>query len=114
MRVDQAPEGEAAQQSFSELTVELIEQAAALAGERVSAPIRAAGATAARLLIVAACLAGLATVGLTFLGVSIGLLVGQAPEPYRWWVCLLVAVPFFVAAAIVGMTVFRGKARKAE
>jgi len=94
-------------QSFSDLTVELVEQAAALAGERISAPIRAAGSAAARMLIFASLAIAAAAVGLAFLGIGVGLLVGAAPEASRWWICLLIALGFFVTAAAVGLIGFR-------
>jgi len=95
--------------SFSDLTVELIEQAAALAGERVSAPIRAAGSTAARLVLLAALTAAAAVVGVVFVGIAVSLLVGMAPEASRWWICLLIAAGFFLIAAAIGALGLRRK-----
>jgi len=95
--------------SFSDLTVELIEQAAALAGERAGAPIRAAGSAAARALICAACVAAALALGAVFLGVSVGLLVRTAPEPLRWWICLLIALGFFLLGAAIALVGFRRK-----
>jgi hypothetical protein len=101
--------------SFSELTVELIEQAASLMGQRISAPVRTAGVAAARLLTYGACIVAVVAVGLVFLGLAIGLLVGMAPEPSRWWICLLVALGFFLVAAITALIVFpRRTPSKAE
>ncbi|MBM3497203.1 MAG: hypothetical protein FJX74_00910 [Armatimonadetes bacterium] len=107
---DEGP-ARAGERSFSDLTVELIEQAAALAGERLSAPIRSASSTAVRMLIVAGLLLAAAGVGLVFLGVAVGLLVGRAPAESQWWVCLLVAAGFFVAAAVTGWLGFRRKSK---
>ncbi|MBM3472091.1 MAG: hypothetical protein FJX75_02305 [Armatimonadetes bacterium] len=95
--------------SFSDLTIELIEQAAALAGERAAAPIRAAGSAAARGLIYAACVAVAFALGAVFLGVSTGLLIQAAPEPMRWLICLLIAVAFFLLAAVIALVGFRRK-----
>jgi protein-S-isoprenylcysteine O-methyltransferase Ste14 len=103
------PPGKADRPSFSELTIELIEQAAALAGERAAAPIRAAGSAAARGLTYAACAAVVFALGAVFLGVSVGLLIHTAPEPTRWLICLLVALGFFLLAAAIGLTGFRRK-----
>jgi len=87
--------------------VDLIEQAAALAGERISAPVRAAGWAAARALILAACIVAAVLVGVVFLAAAIALLIGTADEAYRWWICLVVAVTFFLAAATIGLVAFR-------
>jgi len=95
--------------SFSDLTIELIEQAAALAGERAAAPIRAAGSVAARSLIGAACVAATFALGAVFLGLSIGLAIRLAPEPLRWWICLLIALGFFLLAALIARLGFRRK-----
>jgi ABC-type multidrug transport system permease subunit len=112
--VNEPPE-ETEPSSFSELTVELIEQAASLMGERISAPVRTAGAAAARLLTYGASIVAVVGVGLVFLGLAIGHLVAMAPEPSRWWICLLIAVGFFLAAAITALIVFpRRTPRRAE
>jgi hypothetical protein len=109
------PPGKREPASFSELTVELIEQAASLMGERISAPVRTAGAAAARLLTYGACIVAVAVVGLVFLGLAIGHLIGRAPEPSRWWICLLVALGFFLTAAVTALMAFpRKTTSKAE
>ncbi len=102
------------EQSFSELTVELVEQAARLAGERLSAPIRAAGTRFLRALVptVAALLS--LTAGTVFLGVAIGHAVGLAPFRQRWWIYLLVAGGFLVTAAILGTLATRARTSEAE
>jgi hypothetical protein len=105
---------EAEKQSFSELTVELVEQAARLAGERLGSPIRAAGSYVARLLVlVGAALAALA-VGVTFLGIAIGNVVGLAPAEQRWWIYLLVAVGFLLVAGMLVVIALRGRKSGAE
>jgi F0F1-type ATP synthase assembly protein I len=106
----EGPPEKADERSFSDLTVELIEQTAALAGERISAPIRSATSTAARLLALAALAIATAVVGLVFVGIAVGLLVGRAPEASRWWICLLVALGFFLTAGAIGLVGFRRKA----
>ena len=98
-------------QSFSELTVELIERVAALAGERLSEPLRAAGGAAARVLVYATCAAGAVIVAFVFAGIAIALLIQQAPETARWWICLVVAFVFFAAAAGIAGAALRTKSR---
>jgi Putative Actinobacterial Holin-X, holin superfamily III len=96
--VDEVPQPER-EPSFSELTTELIEQAARLAGERMAAPIRAAGRVAARTLAVGALGAGAFVVGMVFLGLAVGYVLRMAPEESRWWICLVVAAAFIVLGA---------------
>jgi len=100
------------QSSLSELSVELLEQAAALAGERLSAPLRKAGAVAARVLMLVACAIGALVVGLVFLGVGIGLAIGRAPEPAQWWICLLVALVFLATGAVLALVAFGSRGPK--
>jgi hypothetical protein len=97
------------EQSFSELTAQLIEQSAALAGEHISARIKTASAWAVRALTLAG--AGLAALalGLTFLGVAIGYALRAAPEASRWWICLVVAVSFMFLGACLTILAFRGR-----
>ena len=94
-------------QSFSDLTVELIEQTAALAGERLSAPIRSASSVAARWVICALCVGAVLIVALVFVGIAVGLLVGMAPEASRWWTCLLAALGFLLLGALIALIGFR-------
>jgi hypothetical protein len=103
---DESPE-RADERAFSSLTVELIEQSAALAGERISAPIRSAGSVAARWVICALCVGATLIVALVFVGIAVGLLIGMAPETSRWWICLLVALGFLLLGALIAWIGFR-------
>ena len=106
----EAPE----EQSFSELTAELVEQAARLVGERVSAPIRAAGAHVVRLLVLAGSALLVLAAGIVFLGVAIGQAVGLAPSEQRWWIYLLVAALFLLVAAVLAALALSGRKSEAE
>jgi hypothetical protein len=101
--------GESGEQSFSELTVELVEQAARLVGERLSAPVRAAGARFVRLLLLAGSALVVLAAGIVFLGVAIGHAVGLAPAEQRWWIYLLIAACFLVAAAVLVLLAMSGR-----
>lgn len=107
---DQTEQSE--EQSFSELTVELVEQTARLAGERLSAPIRSAGAHLVRLLVLAGAALLLLAVGIVFLGVAVGQAVGLAAPEQRWWIYLLVAACFLATSVVLGILAVR--ARKLE
>jgi peptidoglycan/LPS O-acetylase OafA/YrhL len=107
---DREPE----EQSFSELTVELVERVAGLAGERLSAPIRAAGSHVSRLLVLAGAAVATLAVGLAFVGVAIGNAVGLARPEQRWWIYLLVAVCFLAVGAILAGLALRGGKSEAK
>jgi ABC-type multidrug transport system permease subunit len=98
--------------SFSALTVELIEQTAALFAERLSAPIRRVGATAARGVLLAGLASAAAGVGFAFLGAAVGLGIALARDTDRWWIALLAALGFFAIAAIIGYLGFGRKPRQ--
>lgn len=100
------------QEPFSQLTVELVERAANLAGERLSAPIRSAGVAAARLMFYSACAAALFVLGLVFAGFGIALLISRAPEGSRWWISLAVAIVLLLISLAIAAAGFRRKTRK--
>ena len=109
---DPTPTPPEEQSSLPELAVELLEQAAALAGARLSAPLRKAGASLARVLMLVACAIGALVVGLVFLGVGIGLAIGRAPPSTHWWICLLVALVFLATAAVLALIAFGSRRPK--
>jgi hypothetical protein len=106
--MDETPkQGE--EESFSALTAQLIEQAAALAGERMSAPIKAAAQWAVRALTLAGLGVGAFLVGLTFLAVTIGYALRLAPEEYRLFICFGVALAFMVLGFALAFMASRGR-----
>ena len=98
------------EQSFSELTAQVIEQAAALAGDRIGTRIRAATAWATRAFILAGVGLAAIAVGLTFLSVAIGYTLRMAPEASRWWICLVLAGAFTLLGVCLAILAFRGRA----
>ena len=99
---------------FPLLVKELVEQAATLAGERLSEPIRAAGSKAVRLVMLAGSAVASLVVALAFLGAGIGLAIGRAPESMRWWICLLVALGFLVLGGTLGAVAIKGSRPEAD
>ncbi len=102
------------EQSFSELTAQLVEQAAALAGDRIGRRVRAAITWATRALTLAGVGLAALVVGLVFLSVAIGYVLRMAPEESRWWICLVVAAAFMVLGACLIILALGGRASETK
>jgi len=100
--------------SFSELTAQLVEQAAALAGDRIGTGIKVATAWATRAFILGGLGLVAIAVGLTFLSLAVGYTLRMAPEASRWWICLVVAGAFTLLGVCLTILAFRGQASETK